>query len=174
MTSIISITAVLVLAMLVMSDGGSKGLGQVKGQAQAEQGVGETRRSAGKKTNRTQKGYRNDEGKEIIARDRSRLRKVNNKPMTEAKVRLKDKFGHCDYIDLVEVGYRAGSINNCAPGGKFLFKVTSPPEASPLGCPPLHQPPPLAVLLLLPSASPLVCPPPPSLSLPLVLPPLPP
>ena len=31
------------------------------------------------------------------------------------------KFGHCDYVDLVEVGYREGS--NCGPGGKFLFKV---------------------------------------------------
>jgi len=31
------------------------------------------------------------------------------------------KFGHCDYVDLVEVGYREGS--NCGPGGKFLFKA---------------------------------------------------
>ena len=142
MTSLISFTAVLVLAMVLISAGGSKGQvrGQVKGQAQDGQGVGETRRRAGKKNDRNQNGIRNIEGKEIIARDGSRFRKVNKKPVTEANlkrksyfkqskgdasVRVEDKFGHCDYIDLVEVGHRDGS--DCAPGGKILFKVLTAP-----------------------------------------------
>ena len=52
--------------------------------------------------------------------------------------RVEDKFGHCDYLDLVEVGGRDDS--NCSPGGKFLFKVLSPPvlhEPLMLGLPPL-------------------------------------
>ena len=33
------------------------------------------------------------------------------------------EFQACDYLDLVEVGYRPGSDFNCAPGGEFLFEV---------------------------------------------------
>jgi hypothetical protein len=43
----------------------------------------------------------------------------------KSKARQKEsRFNHCDYIDLVEVGHRDNS--NCAPGGKFLFKVFIP------------------------------------------------
>ena len=35
------------------------------------------------------------------------------------------KFQACDYLDLVEVGYRPNSDYNCEPGDKFLFKVLS-------------------------------------------------
>ena len=35
------------------------------------------------------------------------------------------EFQACDYLDLVEVGYRQSSDYNCAPGQKFLFKVFS-------------------------------------------------
>jgi hypothetical protein len=47
----------------------------------------------------------------------------NNVGKPKSKDRQNDgKFIHCDYIDLVEVGYRENS--GCAPGGKFLFKVS--------------------------------------------------
>ena len=32
-----------------------------------------------------------------------------------------DRYKHCDYLDLVEVGYREDSI--CKPGDKMVFKV---------------------------------------------------
>ena len=32
-----------------------------------------------------------------------------------------DRYNHCDYLDLVEVGYREDSI--CKPGDKMVFKV---------------------------------------------------
>ena len=35
------------------------------------------------------------------------------------------EFQSCDYLDLVEVGYRPGSDYDCSPGDKFLFKVLS-------------------------------------------------
>ena len=33
------------------------------------------------------------------------------------------EFRACDYLDLVEVGYRQNSDSNCSPGDKFIFKV---------------------------------------------------
>ena len=33
-----------------------------------------------------------------------------------------DRYNHCDYIDLVEVGYREDST--CKPGDKVIFKVS--------------------------------------------------
>ena len=34
-----------------------------------------------------------------------------------------DRYNHCDYLDLVEVGYREDSI--CKPGDKVVFKVNN-------------------------------------------------
>ena len=43
--------------------------------------------------------------------------------------RLKElKFKHCDYLNLLEVGYRARSDFDCKAGDKFLFKVTVRPS----------------------------------------------
>ena len=33
------------------------------------------------------------------------------------------EFRACDYLDLVEVGYRERSDFDCKPGDKFVFKV---------------------------------------------------
>ena len=49
---------------------------------------------------------------------------------TRPAKRMKEKqggfeFQACDYLDLVEVGYRPNSDYNCEPGDKFLFKVLS-------------------------------------------------
>merc|ERR1712212_928533 len=33
------------------------------------------------------------------------------------------EFRSCDYLDLVEVGYRPGSDYDCSPGDQFLFKA---------------------------------------------------
>merc|ERR1711981_1267387 len=33
------------------------------------------------------------------------------------------EFRACDYLDLVEVGYRQNSSSNCSPGDKFIFKA---------------------------------------------------
>ena len=99
-------------------------------------GVGQNRRREGKKSNRNEKVERKKGGKEIIKKEGIRLGKVHKNSMTRenlkrksffskskrvASMRVEAKFGHCDYIDLVEVGARDDS--NCAPGGKFLFKV---------------------------------------------------
>ena len=34
-----------------------------------------------------------------------------------------DRYKHCDYIDLVEVGYREDSL--CEPGDQIVFKVSN-------------------------------------------------
>ena len=56
-------------------------------------------------------------------------KKMNGKETRPSK-RMKEKqggfeFQACDYLDLVEVGYRPNSDYNCEPGDKFLFKVLS-------------------------------------------------
>ena len=142
MTSFISLTAVLILAMVVISAGGSmEGQGEVLGQEGAgqvslERDVRETgRRKINKRNRKNQKKQkRQNKQKRKINRkvkDRKRSRKVSKTFGKLSKSgRAEDKFGHCDYIDLVEVGYRDGSISNCAPGGKFLFKVNRPPLLS--------------------------------------------
>ena len=55
---------------------------------------------------------------------RNKEKRITIQKMKKNYVKTKageNKFGHCDYVDLVEVGYREGS--NCGPGKKFLFKV---------------------------------------------------
>ena len=61
--------------------------------------------------------------------------KLNKSPLRKGKQSEFDDFRHCDYLDLVEVGctlyiqlkvgHRQRSDFNCAPGGKFVFKVFS-------------------------------------------------
>merc|ERR1719300_2354555 len=54
-------------------------------------------------------------------------KRMNGKEARPSK-RMKEKqggfeFQACDYLDLVEVGYRPNSDYNCEPGDKFLFKA---------------------------------------------------
>merc|ERR1712181_87727 len=62
--------------------------------------------------------------------DKSVKKKVETKPAI-AKQRMSGKqdtdfeFQACDYLDLVEVGYRQDSDYNCTQGSKFLFKAAN-------------------------------------------------
>ena len=47
-------------------------------------------------------------------------KKENGQSKIQPETRKEDKFDHCDYLDLMEVGTRRA---DCGPGGKFLFKV---------------------------------------------------
>ena len=80
-------------------------LGKIKDQ--------EKKKSKETKTSNPRRKSQRYKGKSIAIQKRQ-----NNFVKTRA---AESKFGHCDYVDLVEVGYREGS--NCGPGGKFLFKV---------------------------------------------------
>ena len=54
------------------------------------------------------------------------LKRAESKPAKRMNGKQGDfEFQACDYLDLVEVGYRPGSDFNCAPGGEFLFEVFS-------------------------------------------------
>merc|ERR1719234_788511 len=62
--------------------------------------------------------------------DKSAKKSAETKPAI-AKQRMSRKqdtdfeFQACDYLDLVEVGYRQDSDYNCTQGSKFLFKAAN-------------------------------------------------
>ena len=49
---------------------------------------------------------------------------IGNQRMEPRPGQTESKFKHCDYLNLLEVGYRARSDFSCKAGDKFLFKVT--------------------------------------------------
>ena len=90
----------------------------------------------GKKGKNNEKGKRNKKGKNNMNKRKLRKQAEKNSASEEEEseeedaarqlvvtnITDPDRYNHCDYIDLVEVGYREDST--CKPGDKVIFKVS--------------------------------------------------
>ena len=102
---------------------------------------GQTKESAkgkGKKGKNNEKGKSNKKGKNNMNKRKLRKQAEKNSASEEEEseeedaarqlvvtnITDPDRYNHCDYIDLVEVGYREDST--CKPGDKVIFKVSFP------------------------------------------------
>merc|ERR1719234_2360931 len=103
----------------------AKKRGQQSGKKRQRSGKkGQKQKSA--KKNQKKSGKRQE--RKSRRRGQDKKNKVETKPAI-AKQRMSGKqdtdfeFQACDYLDLVEVGYRQDSDYNCTQGSKFLFKA---------------------------------------------------
>merc|ERR1712212_901024 len=78
------------------------------------------------KNRKTKKKKKNDNRKLKTKKEKSEVKANSDKEEKEAARQVAtatadpDRYKHCDYLDLVEVGYRQDSI--CKPGDKMVFK----------------------------------------------------
>ena len=100
---------------------------QKSGRSGKRQGAkGKRNQKSGKSGKRqTAKGKRNQKsGRKNHSRKTKLTVERTNNENSQSKIqpsrRAEEKFDHCDYLDLMEVGTRRA---DCGPGGKFLFKV---------------------------------------------------
>merc|ERR1719234_3106034 len=88
------------------------------------------RKSASAKKSQKKSAKRQERKSRRRSQDKSEKKTAEMKPAI-AKQRMSGKqdtdfeFQACDYLDLVEVGYRQDSDYNCTQGSKFLFKAAN-------------------------------------------------
>jgi len=100
--------------------------------------LGKKKQRSGKKGQKSAKKNQKKSAKKQERKSRRRggqesakKRRPETKPAISKQSRMSGrqntdfKFQACDYLDLVEVGYRQSSDYNCAPGQKFLFKAAN-------------------------------------------------
>ena len=93
-----------------------------------------TRKNGNRNNNKTKKSWRKNYHRNTkktvkITKQENGLNKI------QSATRKEEKFDHCDYLDLMEVGTRRAE---CGPGGKFIFKVdfhSHPSSSLKLSCP---------------------------------------
>ena len=137
MTSKISVILMVTITMVIISTvqgmpEGQAALREAETEEAGQNILARSERSSKKQrgSKRRNKGHKkgnkknNRKGVKKARKNRKTKSQANNDQRKVETIFAKageSKFSHCEYIDLMETGYRKGS--NCAPAGKFLFKV---------------------------------------------------
>ena len=107
------------------SKGGKGKHRKIKGKGtKSKKSKSKDKKKKKKKKNDTRKLGKEEEKTEIEEKESIETARQVNTTVTEVNITETedpDRYKHCDYLDLVEVGYREDSI--CKPGDKMVFKV---------------------------------------------------